>query len=371
MAILHDRATISGKAKITREGYFVADALVARANNVQDYRAAELGLADRAPNDVIRVFRPEAEVFAVDSLKSAGHLPITLDHPPHMVDANNWRDYAKGQTDGEVLRDGEFLRVPLRITDADAVDSVLKDRQEFSLGYQAEIRLESGSWMGQDYDAVASNFRYNHLAACRAARGGPELRIVDERPAEEPPVKIVLVDGLPVNVADASAAEATLNKILADRDAAVVDLRAAQSAVVAKDAEITAKDAKIAELEAAKPTPAQLRDAAAAFGRTVEVAKALGATITDEMDEAAVVRAAVTVKMGDKAANYTDEQARTAFDVLAAQPTTTPPVGDALRNVIGDGPANLADAGTAFADARAKRFNRLSNNHRGTAANAA
>ena len=39
----HDRATISGKARITREGYFVADALVAKANNIQDYRAVELG----------------------------------------------------------------------------------------------------------------------------------------------------------------------------------------------------------------------------------------------------------------------------------------------------------------------------------------
>ena len=129
MTLFYDRAQIQGKARITPEGYFVADALVARANNVQEYRAAELGLTDRDPNAVVRVFRPESEVFAADSIRTAVRLPITLDHPvkdgrPVMVDATNWREFAGGQTGEEVLRDGEFLRVPLRITDHQAVQSV-------------------------------------------------------------------------------------------------------------------------------------------------------------------------------------------------------------------------------------------------------
>ena len=111
----HDRATISGKARITREGYFVADALVATPNNIQDYRAVELGLTDRDPGQVVRVFRPEAAVFAVDTILSASRLPITLDHPPTLVDASNWREYAKGETGEEIMRDGEFMRVPIRV----------------------------------------------------------------------------------------------------------------------------------------------------------------------------------------------------------------------------------------------------------------
>jgi hypothetical protein len=379
MAMLYDRATISGPARITRQGYFVADALVARANNIQDYRAAELGLTDREPNAVIRVFRPEAEVFAVDSLRSASRLPITLDHPPVMVDAKNWREFAKGESGEEILRDGEFMRVPLRVTDAQAVESVQTDHQEFSLGYTATIQFQPGEFNGQAYDAVATNLRYNHLAACRAARGGPELRIVDERPPvqEQSTVKNILVDGLPVNVADASAAEATISKLIADRDAAVQDQRAAAAKVTEHETTIAARDAEIANLKdavaAAQLSPAQIRDAAANFARTVDTAKRLGATVTDEMDEAAVVQAAVAHKLGDKAASYNAEQARTAFDVLAAGLGDTPPA-DPLRSVLGDGaPANIADARAEFQKARDARFNRYGTAHsqRGSSATAA
>lgn len=182
MIVFRDRAEIKGgTAEITPEGYLVADALVARANNIQEYRAGELGLTDRAATDVVRVFRPEAEVFHKDSLKTAGHLPITLDHPSVMVDAGNWKEYARGEGGDQVMRDGEFMRIPLRVTDAGGVTAVRTTHKEFSLGYSGNLKIEAGVFDGQPYDAVITDIRYNHLAACRTARGGPELRIVDER----------------------------------------------------------------------------------------------------------------------------------------------------------------------------------------------
>lgn len=182
MIVFHDRAQIKdGTGTITPEGYFVADALVARANNIQEYRAKELGLTDRAPDAIVRVFRPEAEVFAVDSVATAAHIPTTVDHPPVMVDATNVLQYRRGGTGGEVMREGDFMRIPLRIEDAGAVTAVRTTHREFSLGYSADLKLEAGVFDGQAYDASVTNLRYNHLAACRAARGGPELRIVDER----------------------------------------------------------------------------------------------------------------------------------------------------------------------------------------------
>lgn len=367
--IFHDRATIAGQARITKEGYFVADALVARANNIQVYTAGELGLTDRDPNEVIRVYRPASEVFAADSLQSAVRLPITLDHPVQngrgvFVDAGNWREFSRGQTDDQVLRDGEFIRVPLRITDAEAVESVLADRKEFSLGYGAEIRFEpgvvaEGEFKGQAYDAIAAGFRYNHLAACRAARGGTELRIVDERPNPEGKMpKIVTVDGLPVDVSDAAAAEATIQKLVGDRATAQAEATDAKANLATANNTIAARDAEIVTLKdqvaAAAVTPKQLQDAAASYARTVTLAKALGATVTDAMDEPAVRKAAVSHKMGDRAANYNDDQVAAAFDALAAAlpaNIATPPVTDSLRPVIG----NLAPVGDAAAQAAAAR----------------
>lgn len=383
MTLFYDRATI-GTARITPQGYLVADALVAKANNIQEYRAAELGLTDRDPNDVVRVFRPENQVFAVDSLKSASRMAITLDHPVKdgagvMVDANNWREFARGETGEEILRDGEFIRVPIRVTDAGAVDSVLHDRQEFSLGYAARIELTPGTFNDQAYDASLADIRYNHLAACKSARGGPELRITDERtivPTREVPImSTVTVDGFSVNLTDAAATGAAIAKLVAERDALVIDNSAEKGKVVAKDAELTTAQGEITtlkdELAAAKLTPAQLRDAAGAYAKTLADAKRLGVTVTDDMDTLAAKRAAVSAKMGDAAKDYSDDHVAIAFDTLVAglpavdaPPAGTPPVRDALGAVIGD-TANVVDAEQAFADARAKRFARMETAHLG------
>lgn len=393
MTLFYDRAQISGRARITPEGYFVADALVAKANNIQTYRAGELGdaFADRDPNSLVRVFRPESAVFAVDSLKSASRLPITLDHPVKdgravMVDASNWREFAKGESGEEILRDGEFLRVPIRVTDAGAVSSVQQDRQEFSMGYGAEIVVKDGTFNGEAYDAELANIRYNHLAACRTARGGPELRITDERPASRQTEGIttmpnlVMIDGLPVDVANPEAAGKAIANLIAARDTATAALDASQEQVAAHATTIAARDAEIVGLKdqvaEAKLSPQDLRDAAASYTRTVNQAKALGATVTDEMDEAAVKAAAVAHKMGDAAKGYTLEQNATAFDVLAAQvgdakPNLSDANADPLRAALRDGqPANLADGQQAFQDARAARFDRFHGAHRGAAATA-
>lgn len=388
MTLFYDRATLrNGMARITPEGYFVADALVARANNIQDYRASELGLTDRDPNDIIRVFRPEAEVFARDSLASASRLPITLDHPPAMLDARNYVQYSRGETGEEIMRDGEFMRVPIRVTDAQAVDSVQHERQEFSMGYTAEIVMDAGEYQGQAYDAKATNIRYNHLAACRAARGGPELRITDERPANNgvPAMpEIVMVDSVPVDVSNPETARTLVTNLVAARDTANAALEEATNTVAARDATIAERDAEIATLrDQAKPlTPAQLRDAGAAYARDRRIAELLGVDVTDEMDVPAMHKVAVTAKVGDASKGYTPEQYATSFAALAA---TVTDAGD------DDGQANVNDAGNdplraglrdgagvpvnderkAFQDARAARFERFETAHRGKPAAAA
>lgn len=388
MTFLYDFAPAAienGRARITPEGYFVADALVGRANNIQEYRAAELGdeFSDLPPGQIVRVFRPETEVFALDSLASASRLPITLDHPVQggrgvMVDAKNFREFARGETGEEILRDGQFIRVPIRVTDAQAVDSVRTDRREFSLGYRAKIRRESGVHDGQPYDAILSDIRYNHLAACRAARGGPELRITDERPANmKGAPMLILIDGLQVDVSNAEVAATTVRNLIAARDSANAATAAAEAALTDARNQLAQRDAEIVGLkdaaDKAKPTPAALRDAAAAYARTADKAKALGVTVTDEMDVDAMRAAAVAVKMGDAAKGYTPEQIAAAFDVLAANVADAAPAnsGDPLRAFVRDSgtPANAAgDAMKEFADARAARLARFETAHKGTAA---
>jgi len=382
MIVFRDTATIkNGTGTITPEGYFVADALVARANNIQEYRARELGLTDRAPDDLVRVFRPEAEVFAVDSLATAAHIPITLDHPPVMVDAQNVLEYRRGGTGGQVLRDGEFMRIPLRIEDAGAVTSVRTERKEFSLGYAADLKLEAGVFDGQAYDASVTNLRYNHLAACKAARGGPELRIIDSRPdaprqpEESPMPHIVMVDSLPVDVSNAETAAQVVKQLVLARDTANGALEASQTALTTANNTVAARDGEIVtlkdSLDKAKLSPQALRDAAGDYARVSATAKALGATVTDAMDAQQIRDAAVAHKLPGKT-YATDAERNAVFDVLAAavKPTgLTDAAPDPLRTLLTDGqPTNIGDAQVAANDARAKRFARFNNAHLGDTA---
>ena len=321
--LLHDRAEIAdGTARITRDGYLVADALVARANNIQEYLAGELGLTDRAPDARVLIFRPEAEVFAKDAMSSLAHRPITLDHPPQGVDANSWKRLAVGDVGGEIVRDGEFVRVPIKIMDAQAVDSVRRDRREFSLGYSASLDMTPGVHDGKPFDGVMKSLRYNHLAAVRDARGGPELRIIDERSPhqnKETPAMAgtVIVDGLPVSLADEAAVRAVLDK----KDAAI---KAAEKAVADAQAATSTLTGEKAALEKAladekvKTEPAALDKLVADRSALVAKAKAVKADIvTDGKTDADIRRAVVESTLGDAAKGMDDAAIAGAFAVVA------------------------------------------------------
>lgn len=320
--MFYDRATITGSARITKDGYFVADALVARADNIQDYRASELGLTDRDPNDVVRVFRPAAEVFHRDALASLAHRPVTLDHPSTPVQSTNWKKLAVGDVGDEVVRDGEFVRVPIKIMDSQAIDSVRSNRREFSLGYTAEMVADSGTHDGQPYDFVAKNFRYNHLAAVRAARGGTELRVIDERsitpPSEKPKMKITIGDAKDVDLSDGAAvalAVGALNTSLADAQTKVgsltADLATANTAIQTKDGEIAALKQQVKDAEV---TPAKLQALADARADVITKAKTLAPTLaTDGKTDAEIRKEAVTAKLGDAAKDMADAAIEGAF----------------------------------------------------------
>jgi hypothetical protein len=175
---LRDTFTIDAGANVrfTEDGYMVAMPRVARTG-IQLYSGDEVGKPDMK---VVRVFRPEAEVFNSDSLHSYAHRPLTNDHPPEPVTSENWKKYATGDTGEDVVRDGEFVRVPLVMMDKQAVKDYKDGKRELSLGYTCDLAWTPGTAPnGEAYDAVQTNIRANHLAQVKAARGGSNLRVGD------------------------------------------------------------------------------------------------------------------------------------------------------------------------------------------------
>jgi uncharacterized protein len=336
-----DTLTLDGPRR-TQDGYLVASVKVARTG-IQIYSGREVdpenkqGMRDRAE---VRIFRPEAEVFSKDALASFAHRPVTVNHPSEAVTADNWRKYSVGMTGDEIARDGETVRVPMVVMDAAAIRAIESGKRQISQGYNCDLVWENGvTTDGLEYDAKQTNIRGNHTAIVDMARGGPELKIGDEKP-----MKTILIDGHSVEVSD--AAEIAI-KVVTDRlaaaDAKVATLTsdkgASDNKVVELTAQIVTKDAEIVTLKKqvddAKVTPEKLRDAAKAYATTMAVAKQIAPTaaISDTMDEAGIKRVVVSTRMGDAAKDYTDDHVSIAFETLKAALPAANGMRDAIRTV--------------------------------------
>lgn len=352
-----DAVSVAG-TRLTDEGYLQANALSVRTG-IQHYRASEVGLIG---DDLIAVYRPASEVFARDSVASFARVPVTVDHPAEAVAAGNWRDLAVGETDSDIMRDGERLRIPMTIRSADAVQAVQDGKRELSAGYTCELEWQDGvTEDGTPYQAVQRNIRANHIAIVARGRAGSECRIgdgaaqwgaapitmSDEKEAGmADALKTVVLGDEAVSVAVADAAK--IDQWKAAQAKALADAEAAHDAAIAtKDGELATKDAKITELEAKILSDADLDARVAARADLIGKAKALVADVDVAGKSDADIRKAVVVAkrgaaMADKSAAYIDA----AFDLLTENADNPP---DPVRGQLKDSKPIVTD--TAQEDA--------------------
>jgi uncharacterized protein len=254
-----------GQIRDTADGYLVALSRVARSG-VQDYLASELGLMG---NHIVRVMRHPDDVFAKDAMSSLSHAPVTVDHPAVMVDAENWREFAVGEVGDNVLRDGEWLSVPLILKDAKGIGAARTTHKEISMGYTANL-VDAPE--GSDWDLEMKDIRFNHLAIVPKGRAGSEARIGDgavnwgaapqlQRETIQMDMKTIVVGDKAVQIAATDADIVT--KLIADhkatidaKDTQIGELKAecaAASAKVLTDAQIEARVAdRVAVIDKAK-----------------------------------------------------------------------------------------------------------------------
>ncbi|MEC9018331.1 MAG: DUF2213 domain-containing protein, partial [Pseudomonadota bacterium] len=168
------------------------------------------------------------------------------------------------------------------------------------------------------------------------------------------PVKTMLIDGLTVDVSNADTAEATIKTLITARDAASDKVAKLETQVATLTTDKATLEGKVKELTDAKPTPAQLRDAAKAYAAVVDKAKALGVTVTDAMDEQAIIKAAVLKHLGDAAASaegWTDAQFASSFAMLKDAASDDP-----LRRALADGVRTPVSDSATVSTIRAARY---------------
>lgn len=331
MIKFQDKALI-GDTKQTQDGYLVAMSRVARTG-VQDYLASELGMVG---DNVVRVYRPDEEVFSKDAMASLTHAPVTVNHPSESVTKDNWKDLAVGEVGEGVLRDGEWLAVPLIVKDAKGIEAAGDTHREISMGYTAELVDAPAD---ADYDKIMKNIRFNHLALVPRGRAGSEARIGDgadqwgaapqQRKVKDMTTKAIVVGDEAVNVpAD-----------VADKITAAFD--AANKKVVDLTATIEARDTTIGELKAENAETAKNVMSDADIAKAVVERKAVtdkaAEFIKEFKDEgqtlADIKRASVKAHFGDEAAaaEVSDAEINGIFRVM--EPTK---VSDAAREKLMD-----------------------------------
>ena len=360
---LFDAVTL-GEPRLTRDGYLVADAKIARTG-IQLYAGKEVdpenkqGWRDKA---LVRVYRPESEVFSTDAMASFAHKPITDDHPSEAVSSKNWKAHSVGMTGNEIARDGAFIRVPMVVMDAASIQNWKDGKRELSCGYESQIVFDAGTTPeGEAYDAIQTNIRGNHLAIVGRGRAGSECRIGDRgAPDADKPsapliqgdrhmaLKTIIVDGLPVETTDAG--EAAVNKLRGLLDTAASALTKAEedkkNALAEKDKELATKDAEITDLKGKVLDAAALDALVADRAAVVTKAKALDANVvTDGKSIAEIKRTVLGDSVKDKSEAYVDA----AWDMKTA--ATNDGIRDAIRHQDHSINANDAWGDSVFASA--------------------
>lgn len=359
-----DAVTIAGTRR-TADGYLVAEARAVRTG-IQLYLGDEVGKPDMR---TVRVYRPPEEVFADASLQSFTHAPVTINHPVDQVTSENWKDLAVGEVSTMAKKDGEWVLLPLILKDAKGIAAVEGGKRELSAGYSCSLDWTGGITPdGQQYDAMQTGIKINHLAIVDSARAGKQARIgdgavswgispvtTDHNPEKEKimTLKTVTVDGIPVEVTDQGATViTTLQQRLVDAGVKASDAdKAHATAIAAKDADLAKKDAEIDALKAKVLSDADLDKRVQARADLIAVAKTIAKDVkTEGLTDAGIRKAVVVAKIGDAAiAGKADAYIDARFDLLVEDAAKGSP--DPFAAVVASGIVKTADADRTVTDA--------------------
>ena len=364
---IEDSVLLGDTLQVDENGYLRVNARTARTG-IQVYSGFEVGRPDMK---AVNVYRDEAEVFSKSSLDTFANIPITVGHPEAAVNAQTWRDKAVGNTLEEVLRDGEYLKIGLKIMDASAVQAVKDGTRELSVGYETQLLWEDGKAPdGTPYQAKQTGIVANHIAIVPRGRAGSKARIGDagakswgaapiittdkETVTMTDALRTVVVDGLSVQTTDQGAQAIT--KLQKDLESSAAKLAAADAAhsaaIAAKDEEIGTLKADLKKAQDAIPSPEALSKLVADRAALEATVKAIAKDVkTEGVSDADIRKAAVAAKLGDDMVKDASEaEIAGMFKAIAKDAATSDPVRAALLNR--DTKTNVTDNGQAAYEKR-------------------
>lgn len=342
------------------DGYLIAEARCVRTG-IQYYAGAELGVE----KDVVAIYRDAQEVFNPESLQSFSHAPITIDHPPDLVTADNWGKLAVGEVSTEARQEDGWVLLPLILKDAKAIKAIREGKRELSAGYTCDLDMTPGTTpLGIPYDGRQTSIRINHLAIVDHARAGSKARIGDDagnwgtapikQPKRESPMpdnlKTVVVGDEAVSTTDEGARAIEKLKVkLADAQKALTDAadthKAALSTAEAAHAKaIAAKDAEIDDLKGKVLSDEDLNQRVTERAALIDTARKIVADIdVTNLGDADIRKAVVVAKLGDEMKDKPEAYLDARFEILSEEIGRAGP--DPFRKAMRDSPPPKANNG--------------------------
>lgn len=304
----------------TDNGFLRVKGRAARTG-VYQYLASELELTDRAPNDIVNVYRPAEEVFNTDSLSSYENVDVTNDHPTAMVDSKSYKATSVGHVIS-ATQDGDFVNVDMIIKADDAIRDIESGKSQLSPGYTAVYKAEQGvAPCGTAYDFKQTGIDVNHVAIVKRGRGGDQVRINDNHGVKTMN-KVTLDAGRSIEIEDAAVA-ALVTDSIARLEKQVTD---AQAAIDAATAERDTIAEKLTVAELATSDEAIAKRVADVASVQAQARKVAGDKFTCEsVDTLTIQREALTlvrdsIDWSEKAEAYV----QAAFDMAVADAEATP-----------------------------------------------
>lgn len=351
-----DRCEI--QATKTPEGFIQDSPIIGRVGILEYYRP---------DGSVRREFRPADEAFADESLASLKGKPVTVGHPG-VVNAVNIKDVAPI---GTVLtggrQDGDYIRADMVIYNLDTAG------RELSCGYALDLDETPGEWLGQKYDAIQRNIRYNHVAVVPKGRAGPMAKLnmdgsqeYEEEESNTMP-KIRLDNGLEYDASQEVIV--AFEKLRADHATAIATQKDLQTRLdtteAAKDALQVKVDGHATELDKVrKDADNALKDAVKARVALIKTADEFKVDKADEMTDRQLKEAVIKAARGDSALDLSqksDAYIEAAFDLAmedGAQRTDSMSQQRQTVNHRKPDDQRRADSGTS-ADARQRMIDSL------------
>jgi len=178
-ATLADLLPFTRTRKINPNGFLLcSDALLAR-EGVLVYKQWEL------PEKLVAAlgFPEEIKVFrSLDTLSAPlddyRGLPVTDTHPWDSVSVKDVTPVVGIVVNPHI--NGKGIRSEMTVFQSGAIYEVQhNDKSQLSLGYGADLVIQSGEYEGETYDVVQTAIMPNHVAIVQTGRCGPECMISD------------------------------------------------------------------------------------------------------------------------------------------------------------------------------------------------